>query len=287
MKQRDPLIINIGFACNNKCLFCFQEKREPQFKSMHSIIKELLQAKKNGFSYIIYEGGEPTLRDDIFDLIRLTRYIGFKQIDIQSNGRLFFYKKICENFIKAKVNIFAVSLHAHEAKIHDFLTQTPHSFNQAVQGVRNLKSLNQFVGNQVVLTKINYNHAIEIVSFLADLNIDMIQFNFIQPIGVASKNIKKLVPRISDVISPIKKALDLGRKKNIYIGTMGIPYCLMKNYKDFTQEFKRTMNGCSPHGLPFKTKSENCKNCSMYDMCEGPWSSYVKFFGWEEFKPLK
>lgn len=283
--QIDPYVLRVGFGCNNNCKFCFQETRKPLFKTAQSIEKELLEARLQHFSYVIFEGGEPTLRKDIFALIRYAKKLGFKQVDIQSNGRMFFYKKVCRRFIDAGVSVFACSLHAHNEKMHDFLTSSPGSFREAVQGIKNLKELGQQIANQAVISKVNYSLLPEITAFLIDLGIDRIQLNFIQPLGVAEKNFDLLVPHIPQILPYVKKALEIGIKAKIYIGTMGIPACLLGNYVEYSQEYKRAKAGASPDRVVYKRKGIVCKGCACYRICEGPWSSYVRYFGWKEFGP--
>lgn len=95
----DPYVLKVGFGCNNNCKFCFQTKRTPSFRSVESIKKELINIRAGGFSYVVFEDGEPTLRKDIFDLIRYAKELEFKQIDIQSNGRMFFIKRFVESLL--------------------------------------------------------------------------------------------------------------------------------------------------------------------------------------------
>lgn len=166
--------------------------------------------------------------------------------------------------------MFVCSLHAHKEEIHDFLTSSPGSFRETVQGIKNLKELDQCVGNQTVISKINYLLLPEIVSFLIELGIGRLQLNFIQPIGRAAKNFNLLVPRISEAIPYIKKALEILKKANTYRGTMGIPYCLLDGYMKYSQEYKRAKAGGDPHRVIFKSKGAICRDCSYYQSCEGP-----------------
>lgn len=283
--QIDPYVLKIGFGCNNNCKFCFQNTRTPVFRNSLDLKKELAKVRMQGYVYIVFEGGEPTIRKDILGLIRYARGLGFKQIDIQSNGRLFFYEEVCRNFIESGINMFTCSLQSHKKEMHDFLTSTPGSFEETVAGIKNLKRLKQTVANQTVINKINYISLPKIISFLIDLNLDKVQLNFIQPIGQAENNFNLLVPRLSEVIPYVRKAIGIAKKKKKYIGTMGIPCCILGEYSAFAQEYKRAKKGADPQSVIFKSKNNRCRDCSYDNVCEGPWSSYVKYFGWEEFRP--
>ena len=95
----DPHVLKVGLGCNNNCKFCFQDRRGPLFRSKKAIINELIEKRKNGFLKVVFEGGEITLRKDIFEIIGYAKKLGFKKVEIQSNGRMFAYKEICRKFI--------------------------------------------------------------------------------------------------------------------------------------------------------------------------------------------
>ena len=115
----------------------------------------------------------------------------------------------------------------------------------------------------------------------------MLQLNFIQPIGIAAKNLKLLVPTESEVVPYVKKALRVAIARDLYVGTVAIPCCILGKYAGFAQEYKRARAGEDPDHVPFKRKRSECEPCIFFAYCEGPWSAYVKYFGWKEFVPVK
>jgi len=148
--------IKIGFRCNNHCKFCIQGNKRDIIpaKPEEEIREDLEQSLHQGIREVVFTGGEPTLHPRLLNLIRFAKGLGYKQIQIQTNGRLFAYLDFCKEATSAGVNEFGVSIHGHFAKIHDFLTSVPGSFNQVIQGIKNLKSLNQkIITNTVITTK--------------------------------------------------------------------------------------------------------------------------------------
>jgi len=97
----------------------------------------------DGIEGIVFTGGEPTARRDIFELINYARFLGFKVIQIQSNGRMFSYMDLCRFIVKAGATEFSPSVHGYNEKTHDFLTSAKgspalyvikHAKNQGVGG---------------------------------------------------------------------------------------------------------------------------------------------------------
>jgi uncharacterized radical SAM superfamily Fe-S cluster-containing enzyme len=83
--------IDITNRCNLKCPVCFANANhtgkiyEPTFENIVEIM-ELLRSENPPCSSIQFVGGEPTVRDDLPDLIELAKKMGFVQIQIATNG---------------------------------------------------------------------------------------------------------------------------------------------------------------------------------------------------------
>lgn len=294
MKKAD---IKTGFTCNNDCLFCVQGDYKKKFGNKKTAeIKSILKRAKKDCQTVVFTGGEPTIRKDIIELIRHAKKLGFKTIQVQSNGRMFAYRDFCKEMIEAGANEFALALHGHIPELHNWLTQKE-SFLQTVAGIRNLREMEQNVITNTVITKSNYRHLPEIAKLLVSLDVDQFQFAFVHAIGAAGENFNSIMPRISLVIPYLKKAIDLGRHFGKNVMTEAIPYCFLEGYEnsisenimpqmkifdldhvisDFTQT--RIAEG--------KSKGPNCKKCKFFKVCEGSWKEYPEKFGWGEFKPV-
>ena len=298
-KKNKRLDIKIGYECNNHCLFCVQgDKREKcSFRDSDEIKKYLIGAKRTCDS-IVFTGGEPTIHPNFLNLIRTAKKLSFKTIQIQSNGRMFAYEKFCKETIKAGANEFSPALHGHTAALHDYLTSAPGSFKQVIQGIINLKNLNQQVITNTVVTKPNYRHLPKIAKLLVKLDVDQFQFAFVHITGSALKNKDFIVPQISKIMPYIKKGLDIGIAAGKKVMTEAIPYCFMRRYENYIaekiipesmvieNEFK--ISDYKKYRLNYgKIKGSNCKKCGYFKICEGPWKEYPELFGWEEFKPIK
>lgn len=93
-----PLIalIDITNRCDLTCPICFSESKlqmeHPVEPTMEQIEGMLTQLKGRGTPErmtVQYSGGEPTLRDDLPDMIRLAKSLGFGRVEINSHGLRF------------------------------------------------------------------------------------------------------------------------------------------------------------------------------------------------------
>ncbi len=291
--------IKIGFRCNNQCFFCVQgrkRQKEPA-KDFELLKKYLKDSFDDDCREVVFTGGEPTLHPNFLDLVRVARKTGYDEIQIQTNGRTFFYYDFCKKTIEAGATHFSPSLHGHSPQIHDYLTRAEGSFMQTVGGIRNLKELGQRIVVNSVITSKNYKHIPKLAKLLVDLGVDQFQFAFIHLGGEAYSNRDWIVPRKKDVIPYLKKGLDIGLKAGRVVMVEAIPPCLLEGYEQYISElfipegkvfdidFKVEDYGehRRTHG---KAKCLECSKCKFFEVCEGPWREYPQLFGWSEFKPV-
>ncbi len=289
--------IKTGWMCNNRCRFCVQgNKRDLYGNKPTEEVKRLLEEARKDSDSIVFTGGEVTIRKDIVELVRYARDLGYRVIQIQTNGRVLAYRKICEELIAAGATEFSPALHGHTPELHDYLTRAQGSFAQTVRAIRNLKELGQIVLTNTVITRSNYRHLPDIARLLVGLGVDQYQFAFVHPLGTAAENFMAVVPRFALIESYVHRGLDVGIAAGRRVMTEAIPYCFMKGYEVYVAEriiprtkiFEGhiTIEDYTQHRLvEGKAKGPRCVECAFDSVCEGPWREYPEHFGWDEFIP--
>lgn len=292
--------LKVGFRCNNLCKFCVQgdiKRIEAPSQPLSRLIRSLKEGIASGARRLVLTGGESTIHEKIFEIIREARRLGFNDILMQSNGRTFHREKFCRDLIEAGVDTFAISVHGSTAETHDHLTSRKGSFKQTMRGIENLKRFGQCVVTNTVITTANYRDLPGIAGLLAGLGVGQCQFAFIHINGLAEKNKSWLVARKSVVEPWVKKALDVGISAGMRVMTEAIPYCFMKGYEDCVAEkIIPSTSVFDAHGAvpdytfvrqnEQKAKGPRCRECAYADVCEGPWREYPEMFGWSEFHPV-
>lgn len=296
----DRVDLKLGFHCNNRCLFCVQGDKRSRFdpRAPKRIAADLIEGRSRGATALVLTGGEPTIHKTLLQTVRLARAMGYTTIQVQSNGRRFFYEEYCRELMGAGVTEFSPALHGSNAKIHDGLTRAPGSFLQTLQGIRNLKRLGAYVLTNSVITSANYQDLPDLARLLVQARVDQFQLAYVHILGEADLNKEGLVIEKSKARPYIHGAMDIGRAAGVRCFTEAVPYCFMRGYEDCVAEstIPRTMV-CDAEAViqdytryrltEGKTKGPNCSNCSRYNVCEGPWKEYVDMFGWKEFIPVR
>ncbi len=295
----ERLDLKVGFDCNNKCHFCVQGKKRYKYppKSLEEL-KNILEENRKNIDSVVFTGGEPTMHKNFLDLVRIAKDLDYKKIQIQTNGRMFSSMKFSEAVAEAGANEFSPGIHGPTPEIHDWLTQAPGAFKQAIRGVQNMKKLGVPVVVNSVLVRPNYRHLPQTARLMVALGVAQFQFAFVHALGTAAEQFQAMVPRKSLCEPYVKRGIDIGIHGGVNVMTEAIPYCFMEGYEQFVAEriIPRTRiidaavvveDYTDYRWNEGKTKGPQCAECAYNDECEGPWKEYPEFFGWDEFKPRK
>jgi MoaA/NifB/PqqE/SkfB family radical SAM enzyme len=293
------LDIKTGFICNNNCRFCVQADNKCRGNRTFEEIKKDLIESKQRCSGVVLTGGEVTIRSDFFEIVKLAKELGYETIQIQTNGRMFSSLDFCKKVVEAGANEFSPALHGYCAEQHDFLTNAPGSFNQTVKGIKNLKSLNQRIITNTVISKSNYATLPKIAHLLVKLDVNQFQFAFVHPMGNAQKNFNNIVPNMNLVKPYLHRALQIGLDAGKKAMAEAMPYCFMQGYEQCISEnimpeteikgkkFQNTDSFSKQRKKDGKAKFSQCKICKYDYVCEGPWKEYSEKKGEKEFIPIE
>jgi uncharacterized radical SAM superfamily Fe-S cluster-containing enzyme len=82
------MVVEVTGACNLRCPICFADAGSPGKEPSQKNIRERYQTilEKAGTPAIQLSGGEPTIRDDLHDIIFMGRGLGFDHILVNTNG---------------------------------------------------------------------------------------------------------------------------------------------------------------------------------------------------------
>ncbi|MCP4133205.1 MAG: radical SAM protein [bacterium] len=289
--------ITVNYKCNQNCLFCsIGHMRKDLNKSTDEIKQDIWQAKNSGAKVLGFGGGEPTIRKDLFELIRFARGLEFPVIRLQTNGMMLGYEPFVEKVLEAGANFFKFSIHSHIPRIHDRLTRVEGSFAQAIKGIENLKKRGFSVEVDIVINKLNYKFIPQFIDFFIAKGIS--KFCFISMIyeGNSITCRDEIAVKISEIIPYLQDALEIIDTFRLDKGVIfNIPFCFMPSYVEsmaesgdfntlvITPEDKQVLDFSKFEG---KLKGPNCNNCKYYEKCPGLWEQYAEYFGFDELKPI-
>ncbi len=291
--------LKVGFSCNNRCRFCVQGDKRDRYPDKDTAT--LLQALEQGREHadeVVLTGGEVTIRKDLPEIVKHAASLGYRVIQLQTNGRILSAKRAVDKLVAAGVTEFSPALHGPTAEIHDTLTGVSGAFKQTVRGIRNVKAAGMPVITNSVITRANHTLVDELTALLIALGVDQLQLAFVHALGTAGANFTEIVPRLSDTQPYVLKALARARAAGMTAFTEAIPLCFLPGAERHAAEWiipvTRILD--AEHVVEnytwtrlheAKLKGPQCGECALEPHCEGPWREYPEHFGWEEFVPVE
>ena len=202
-------LVLLGYECNNACVFCAQGslRMTTPFVSRADIEREL-STLSSGES-VAFVGGEPTLVDELPELVEAARARGASAVLVQTNARRLARTGLAERLLAAGVSGLDVSIAGSNAAMHDYHTGTPGSFAETVAGLRRARAASLPFGLSVVVTRGSYRHLSEIVRVAHTLGARAVRFALAEPVGRAREHATRIVPPLELVKPHLARALDL------------------------------------------------------------------------------
>ena len=222
--------IAITYRCNNKCRFCYayspyRESNEMSTDEVKKIIDIIVDDAH--VPSLSFTGGEPTLRPDLFELIKYGRSKGLR-VNLITNGRKCSDPKFVQKLVDANLNSAQVSIEGQNAIIHDTIVEVPGAFEQTVQGIKNLRETDIYTHCNTTICKPNVDHLEELVDFHAkELGLSYFSMNMVIYTGTAAKLEDEMRIKYSDIGGIVRRVKKRANKQGIqFVWYAPTPTCL-------------------------------------------------------------
>ena len=216
----------VTFRCQNNCIHCYaggphetEELSTEQWKRVLDRVHEV------GVFIVTFTGGEPTLRDDLPELLLYAQNKGIVT-GLVTNGRRLKEKGYVDTLEKSGLDFVQVTLESHWAKVHDLMTGARGSWEETVEGIKSAVHSRIYVTTNSTLSKHNASDFLDTVDFIKGLGVAAFGCNSLIYSGKANRvskefavpveTLKELLPKIGE------RANELGLKFLWYTPTQ---YC--------------------------------------------------------------
>jgi len=199
-------IIDVTNRCNLRCPICFANAAttgyvyEPAKEEIGNMLRNLRQIKPVPANALQFSGGEPTVRGDLPDLVRMAKNVGFDHIEVNSNGiRLAESVEYCRELLEAGVS--TIYLQFDGVKPEPYLTARGRDLLDAkIRAIDNCRKagLDSIVLVPTIIRGVNDDQLGAIVNFAAR-NFDIIRCVNFQPVSITGRidHVKRREMRIT------------------------------------------------------------------------------------------
>ncbi len=254
-------IIDVTNRCNLTCPVCFANAAaagyvyEPTKEQIFEMLENLRSNEPVPPPALQFSGGEPTIRQDLPDLARKAKEVGFHHVEVNTNGlRLAQSVDYCRSLLEAGVSTIYLQFDGLTPDVYKF-TRGVDLLDVKMKAIENCREAGLSIVLVVTLIKgVNDHQLGDIIRFAID-NFDLIRCVNVQPVSICGRipeeerekmritipDFMKLVEeqtdgkiKVSDFLPvpsvvPISKAVGSLRDKR-YVEFTAHPHCGMATY---------------------------------------------------------
>ncbi len=214
----------LTYRCNVNCGHCYNQRRESGELSTSEWQEAMRRLWRAGVPHVAFTGGEPTLRNDLADLVEFAENLGMVT-GLLSNGVLLADAARTESLRAAGLDYVQVTVESADAGIHDGMVGAS-AHSATVAGIRNVLSRGIHLLTNTTITHRNRDGIERLPPFLKELGVSSMAVNSIIKAGRSRHGDdgfaeEELTPLITGLA---RQAADLGLKFTWYTPTR---YCRM------------------------------------------------------------
>lgn len=178
-------VLEVTYRCNLACNICFADTKKAKFDPSLNEIKAMYEtAQKYGDNCSIQiSGGEPTVRDDLENILRMGKQMGFSHIQVNTNGlRLAAESDYAQKLKNAGADLIYLQFDGINDGIYERI-RGKKLFSVKKQAIKNCKDAQLGVLLvPTVIPHVNLDHLGQIISFAKE-NMPVVKGVHFQPVS--------------------------------------------------------------------------------------------------------
>ena len=187
-------IIDVTNRCNLKCPVCFANAAtagyvyEPSKEQIIAMLENLRRNDPVPATALQFSGGEPTIREDLYELIRAAKELGFRHVEVNTNGiRLAHSVEYCRGLLEAGMSTLYLQFDGLTPEVYEF-TRGKDLLQSKMKVIENCREagLNSVVLVVTLIKGVNDHQLGDIIRFAAD-NFDVIRCVNVQPVSLCGR----------------------------------------------------------------------------------------------------
>lgn len=167
----------LTYRCNDDCAHCYNARPrdypELSTETWKRIIDRLWEL---GIPHIVFTGGEPTLRNDLPELIAHAEAQG-QITGVNTNARRLSDPHFVEALLESGLDHIQITVESHDAQIHDRMVGKRGAWKQTIAGLRNVLETPLYVMTNTTMLQDNHSSLGDTLDFLADVGVPTVGLN--------------------------------------------------------------------------------------------------------------
>jgi radical SAM protein with 4Fe4S-binding SPASM domain len=291
-------VYEITNRCNLNCIHCHTsggdiKGNELDTREAKKLIDGLAEIRE--FRMLVFTGGEPLVREDLFEILRYSKSKGFINM-IATNGTLI-TNEVARDLKKAGVAGAAISLDSTDSHLHNRIRQDEKAFELAMKGIREIKKAKMLLQINTTAMEYNFDKLEGLIQLADDLDSGIMLMYQLVPVG-RGDGIKEATLDLRANEKLIKYLAGLQQNISVVVETVAgpqyWPYLMEINSKNSPFHMKlakKVFHGCSAgRGLVYIKADGEVWPCPFVELNAGDVRKEPVDYIWknsEVFKKLR
>jgi len=184
------VIWEVTQACDLACVHCrasAQSERHAKELTTEQGYRLLDEIRSFGEPLMVFTGGDPLKRPDLYDLARYAVKIGLRT-NVTPSATPLLTAEAIEKFKEAGVSRMAISLDGPDAQSHDDFRGVPGTFERAMFALRHARDIGLDTQLQTTVTQRNMHRLSEFADIASEVRTKMWSLFFLIVTGRAAEN---------------------------------------------------------------------------------------------------
>jgi len=187
-------IVDVTNRCNLRCPVCFANAAasgivyEPSKQEIREMLENLRRNDPVPATALQFSGGEPTIREDLPELIRMAKDVGFRHVEVNTNG-IMLAKSMdyCKSLVDAGVSTVYLQFDGLTSSIYKF-TRGKDLLDVKMKALENCRKagLDSIVLVVTLVKGVNDHQIGDIIRFAVQ-NFDLVRCINVQPVSICGR----------------------------------------------------------------------------------------------------
>jgi len=304
----ERLELHLSYTCAQSCAFCSESGRMARYRrhpvSLREAVSALARKRREGCRHVTLTGGEPTLHEDLPEVLAAAKKLGYTTY-ITSNGTRL-EDKAYAGLVLPLLDELCLSVHGDRAAVHDRVTRTPGSFRKVLRALRNVECSRRapFLLSNTVVTSGNIGALVPTLSLLLrHRRVRHCLFSGLAPEGRGGRGFKELAVPLRELAAKVPALVRRVGRRRVALRFFGVPPCVLGRHWRLANDLHwsprvtvergrvggrvamRSITSLRPDRM--RGKTARCRPCALKDGCGGVFRPYLALFGDSELSPFR
>ncbi|MGN6369229.1 MAG: radical SAM protein [Phycisphaerae bacterium] len=246
-------------GCNLECIHCRRlevaselSKRDLNTAQAKSFLQTL---PETGKPIVVFSGGEPLKRPDIFELAEEVRRLGLPAA-LATNGTLI-SGRVADSIVETGIRRVSISFDGPDAETHDQFRGTG-AFDAAVAGFKELRKRGVSMQINSTIARHNYERLDDVYQLALDLGADALHLFMLVPVGCGMSLPESIMLKPDEYEKALNWLYDRSLEQKLHVKATCAPHYFRVMRQRAKQEGKAMPAAAHPHrGMAPAAHAEN------------------------------